>query len=79
MVFDFVYCFILNIFKSKIPDLLLPLGTEGARGHESYPPNDVTNKHIFDAFLMIFFIYFVVAVFPLFGTSEELTSDSQKL
>ena len=54
MVFDFVYCFILNIFKSKIPDLLLPLGTEGARGHESYPPNDVTNKHVYDAFLMIF-------------------------
>ena len=54
MVFDFVYCFILNIFKSKIPDLLLPLGTERAGGHESYPPNDVTNKHVYDAFLMIF-------------------------
>ena len=41
-MFDFVYCFILNIFTSKISDLLLPLGTEGARGRESYPRNDIT-------------------------------------
>ena len=28
--------------------------TEGARGRESYPPNDITNKYIYDAFLMIY-------------------------
>ena len=41
-----------HIFTSKILDLLLPLGTEGAGGRESYPPNDITN--IYDAFLVIY-------------------------
>ena len=34
-VFDFAFCFRLNIFTSKISKSLLPLGTEGARDHES--------------------------------------------
>ena len=42
----FVYCFRLNIFTNKISDLLLPFGTEGAGGCESYLPNDITNKYI---------------------------------
>ena len=52
-MFDFVYCFRLNVFTIKISDLLFPLGTEVAEGRESYPPNDVTNKYICDAFSMI--------------------------
>ena len=52
-VFDFIYCFRLNIFTSKILDLLLPLGVEGTEGRESYPPSDITDKYIYDAFLMI--------------------------
>ena len=41
-MFDFVYCFRLNILTSKISDLLLPLATKGAGGRESDPPNDIT-------------------------------------
>ena len=36
-----------------ISDFLLPLGTEGAGDCESYPHKDITNKYIYDAFLMI--------------------------
>ena len=43
-----------HIFTSKILDLLLPFGTEGAGGSESYPPNDITNRYIYDAFLIIY-------------------------
>ena len=78
-VFDFVYCFRLNTFTNKISDLLLPLGTERAGGRESYPPNDIGNKYIYDAFFNDLFIYFVIVVFPFFGTSEVLIRDSQKL
>ena len=53
-VFDFVYCFRLNIFTSKISNLLLPLGVEEVRSRESYPTNDIPNKYICDAFLMIY-------------------------
>ena len=56
-VFDFVYCFRQNIFTSKISNLLLPLraeGAEGAGGRESYPTNDIPNKYIYNAFLMIY-------------------------
>ena len=53
-VFDFVYCFRLNIFTSKISYLLLPLGAEGAGSREFFQPNDITNKYIYDAFLMIY-------------------------
>ena len=45
-VFDFVYCFKLNIFTRKISNLLLPLGNEGAEGaggRESHPTNDIPN------------------------------------
>ena len=52
-VFDFVYCFRLSIFRSKISDLLLSLGTEGAGGCKSYSSNDITNKYIYDALLII--------------------------
>ena len=53
-VFDFVYCFRLNIFTSKILNLLLTLRAKGAVGRESYPINDIPNKYIYDAFLMIY-------------------------
>ena len=38
-----------------ILDFMLPMGTEGAGGCESYPSNYITNKYIYDAFLMIYF------------------------
>ena len=53
----FFYCFRLNIFTSKISNLLLPLGVEeaeGAGGRESYPTSDIPYKYIYDAFLMIY-------------------------
>ena len=39
-------------FTNKISNLLFPLGAEGAGGRESYPTNDIPNKHIYDAFLI---------------------------
>ena len=69
-MFDFVYCFRLNTFTSKISDLLLPLEAEGARVRESYPPSDTTNKYIYDAFfcyddlcmflLLLLFFHFLI-------------------
>ena len=40
--------------KSKISDLLSPLGNEGAGSRKCYPPSDITNKYIYDTFLMIY-------------------------
>ena len=62
---SFFYCFRLNIITHKISDLLLPLGTEGAWDRESYLPNDITNKYIYDALLIIYlsillFFHFLV-------------------
>ena len=34
--------------------MLLPLGAEGTRGRESYPNNHISNKYIYDGFLMIY-------------------------
>ena len=54
-------------FYSSWRYLLLHLGGEGAGGRESYPPNDISNKYIYDGFLMIYlsillllFFYFLV-------------------
>ena len=47
------FVFRLNIFTSKISNLLLPLGAEGVGGFESYPTSEIPNKYIYDAFLMI--------------------------
>ena len=68
-----------NIFTSKISNLLLPLGAEAVRSRESYPTNDISNKYIYDAFIMSLFIYFLVVVFTLFGNSNELIKDSRRL
>ena len=35
-------------------NLLLPLEAEGVGSRESYPTNDIPNKYIYDAFLMIY-------------------------
>ena len=65
-----VFCFRLNIFTSKTSNLLLLLEAEepeGAGGCESYPTSEISNKYIYDAFLMIYlpillmlFFYFLV-------------------
>ena len=44
----------LNSFTSKVSNSLLPFGTEGAEGFESYPTSEISNKYIYDAFLMIY-------------------------
>ena len=44
-----------------------------------YPTSDMPNKYIYDAFFNDLFIYFVVVVFPHFGASKDLISDSQRL
>ena len=43
--------------------MLLPLETEGAEGRESYPPNDITNKYIYDVFLMIYIFISLLLLF----------------
>ena len=79
-VLDFVCCFRLNIFTSKISNLLLPwIGeAEGAGGRESYPTNDIPNKYICDAFLIIYLSILLLFVL-LFGTSKKLIRDSRRL
>ena len=62
---SFAYSFRLNIFTHKISDLLLPLGTEGAWDRESCLPNDITNKYIYNALLIVYlsillFFHFLV-------------------
>ena len=55
-VFNFVKCFRLNIFASKISNLLYLWGLRGlrrARGRESYSNNDIPIKYSCDTFLMI--------------------------
>ena len=49
--------------------MLLPLGSEGARGFESCPTSEIP-KNISMMFFYDLFIYFVVAAFSLFGTSN---------
>ena len=46
--------FRLNAFTSKVSNLLLSLGAEGAGGFESYPASEITNKYIYDAFLITY-------------------------
>ena len=75
-VFDLVYWFRLNIFTNKISDLLLLLENERAESRESYPHNDITNEY---SMMLDWFTYFIVVVFPLLGTSEELIRDSKKV
>ena len=62
-VFDFIFCFRLNIFTSKILNLLLPLGTEEAGGCESYQTIEIRSKYIYDAFLMIYLSILLLLLF----------------
>ena len=48
------FVFRLNIFTSKVSNLLLPLRAEGAGGFESYSTSQIPNKYIYDALLMIY-------------------------
>ena len=56
------FSFGLNIFTSKISNLLLPLGAEGSGCCESYPTGEIPNEYIYDD---------DVVVFSLFGTSRS--------
>ena len=76
-MFDFVYCFRINIFTSKISNLLLPLIAEGVVAVNHTQPM-IYPIDISETFLMIYLSIFV-AVFLLFGTSKELVRDSQRL
>ena len=60
------FVFRLNTFTSKVSDLLLPLGTKGAGGFESYATSEIPNKYIYDTFLttylpilLLFFFHFL--------------------
>ena len=48
--------FRLNIFASKVSNLLLPFGVEGAGRSESNPTSEAPNKYFYDAFLMMYFV-----------------------
>ena len=73
------FVFRLNICTSEILNLLLPLGTKGARGFEFYINSEKPSKYIYHAFLMIYLSILLLLLFSLFGTSEELIRDSQRL
>ena len=73
------FVFRLNTFTSKVSNLLLPLGTEGAGGFESYATSEIPNKYIYDAFLMTYLPILLLLFFSLFGTLKELIRDSQRL
>ena len=66
----------LKSFISKVSNLLLPFGTEGATGFESYATSEISNKYIYDAFFNGLFIYFVAVVFC---TLKELIRNPQRL
>ena len=59
------FVFRLNTFKSKVSNLLLTLGAEGAVGFKSYPTSEIPNKYIYDAYNDLF-TYFVAVVFFTF-------------
>ena len=73
------FAFRLNIFTSEVSNLLLHFGAEWAWGFESYPPSEIPNKYIYDAFLIIYLSILFAVAFSLFGTPKELIRDSQRL
>ena len=76
MVLFFV--FRLNTFRSKVSNLLLPLGAEEAEGFESYPASEIPNKYMYDAFLMTYLLILLLFFFHSFYTSKELIGESQR-
>ena len=64
------FCFRPNTFISKISNLQLHLGAERPRCCESYPTSKIPDEYILDDFFNDLFMYFVVVVFSLFGTSR---------
>ena len=56
---------------------MLPLwdeGAEGAGGRKSYPTNDIPNKHIYEAFLMIYLSILLLFTFCYFkGVNQRFT------
>ena len=61
--FDFVHCFRLNIFVSKISNLLLSVVAERAGNRESYQTNDIPNKCVYDAFLLTYLPFLLLFIF----------------
>ena len=61
-VFDFV-SFRLSICRSKVLNLLLPLGAKGAGGFEPYKTREIPNKYIYDAFLVIYLSILLLLLF----------------
>ena len=64
----FVFCFRLNIFTSKISNLLIRLRGPGALNL------DIPNTHIFVVIVVV-----ADFVFQLFAASKDLIRDSQSL
>ena len=72
------FVFRLNIFTSKISNLLLPLGSKRPGSLNLTQPV----RYPINISMMLFYdlsICFVVAAFSLFGTSKVLIGDSQRL
>ena len=57
------FVFRLNTFTSKVSNLLLPLGAEGAGGFESYPAREIPKKYTCDAFLMAYLPILLLLLF----------------
>ena len=57
------FAFRLNIFASKVSNLLIPLETEGAGRFESYPTSETPNKYIYDVFSMIYLSILMLLLF----------------
>ena len=57
-----------------MPELHRFLNMPDYESDESYPTNDIPNKHLW-CFLMVYLSHFTVVVSPLFGTSNQLIRD----
>ena len=57
------FVFRLNIFTSKVSNLLLPLETEEAGAFESYPTSEIPNKYIYDNFSMFYLSILLLFLF----------------
>ena len=67
----------LNIFTSKISNLVLPLGAEEAGDFEPYLTSEIPSKYIYDAFSMIY-LSILLLLFSHFLALQRSYSDIHK-
>ena len=65
------FVFRLNVFKSKVSNLLLPLEAEGVGGFESYRTSEIHNKYIYDVFSIIYLSILLLLFFPFLALQRS--------